>query len=285
MTKVSVVVPVYNVEKYLEECLDSIIAQTLQDIEIICVNDGSTDRSAEILDRYAQKDPRITVITQTNQGPSKARNIGIAQTKGEYIGFVDSDDIIAADFLEKLYIAAKKYDADVAMTNIRRYSIKHYKLKIKKEDVYIDAQAKINAAEIPHSNYIWNKIYRKSALKYPFAEGFYYEDVEWSIRIIYYANKLVTVPDTVYYCRRVKESIMHSPSEKKTNDFRWAKNELLKFAREHNLQFNEKYYMNEKTKVTLFGLTILKGYHWSYRSRYKLFGILPFMTIERWYSD
>ena len=92
MPKVSVIIPVYNVEKYLKQCLDSVVNQTLKDIEIICVNDGSTDNSLEILEEYAQKDNRIIIISQENQGQSVARNIALEKATGEYVGFVDSDD-------------------------------------------------------------------------------------------------------------------------------------------------------------------------------------------------
>ena len=102
MAKISVVVPVYNVEKYLKECIDSIINQTLEDIEIICVNDGSTDSSLEILNNFAEQDNRIKVITQSNQGLSAARNTGIKYANGEYISFIDSDDYIDTSLYETL---------------------------------------------------------------------------------------------------------------------------------------------------------------------------------------
>ena len=113
--KVSVVVPVYNAEKYLEPCLDSLRKQTLKEIEIICVNDGSTDKSGEILAEYAAHDKRIKVITQENQYIGAARNRGIEAATGEYVGFVDSDDIVSPNYFEDLYNAAKKYNTDVAI--------------------------------------------------------------------------------------------------------------------------------------------------------------------------
>lgn len=104
MTKVSIIVPVYNVEKYLKRCLDSLVNQTLKDIEIICVNDGSTDGSLAILDEYVRNDDRIVVINQENSGQSVARNRGIDVAKGEYIGFVDSDDWVSEDYLKSCII-------------------------------------------------------------------------------------------------------------------------------------------------------------------------------------
>ena len=114
--KLSVVVPVYNVENYLSKCLDSILKQTLEDIEIICVNDGSTDGSANILQDYKKKDPRIIVLEQENQGLGAARNTGIRTARGEYIGFVDSDDFIEPTMYEKLYEKACKFQLDIVLS-------------------------------------------------------------------------------------------------------------------------------------------------------------------------
>jgi glycosyltransferase involved in cell wall biosynthesis len=113
MPKVSVIVPVYNVEKYLRQCLDSVLNQTLRDIEIICVNDGSMDGSLAILEEYVKKDLRVVVINQTNQGAGLARNKGIEVAKGEYIHFMDSDDYLVDGAYEKFYSVAKNNDLDI----------------------------------------------------------------------------------------------------------------------------------------------------------------------------
>ena len=110
---VSVIIPVYNAEAYLAECLESVQAQTMPEIEIICIDDGSTDRSPDILDEYSQKDSRITVVHQANAGPSAARNRGIGMAKGKYIQFVDSDDAIAPALCEKTYQASEREQADM----------------------------------------------------------------------------------------------------------------------------------------------------------------------------
>ena len=107
---ISIVVPVYNVEKYLPKCLDSLIGQTYQDIEIICVNDGSTDGSLEILEQYATKDPRIIVISQENQGPSETRNKGVDIAKGEWMMFVDSDDWLELSCCEQIMSQSETCD-------------------------------------------------------------------------------------------------------------------------------------------------------------------------------
>lgn len=120
--KVSVIIPVYNSEKYIGECLDSIINQTLRDIEIICVNDGSTDGTAAILEDYSKKDDRVIIIDQKNLGAGAARNNGLRKATGEYLSFLDADDFFEKDMLEKSYNAAKKKDADVVVFECDLYS-------------------------------------------------------------------------------------------------------------------------------------------------------------------
>ena len=117
MRKVSVIVPVYNVERYIAKCLDSILAQTLEDIEIICIDDGSTDNSGMILDQYASKDERVRVRHKKNSGYGAAMNVGIAMAEGEYVGIVESDDRIADDMYETLYKAARDNKLDMVKSD------------------------------------------------------------------------------------------------------------------------------------------------------------------------
>lgn len=112
---VSVVIPVFNIEAHLEQCLDSVVGQTLQEIEVICVDDGSTDSSPRILERYAQQDARVQVITQANAGPGVARNTGLAEAAGRYLIFLDSDDWFEPDFLEQMVERAEETGADVTI--------------------------------------------------------------------------------------------------------------------------------------------------------------------------
>ncbi len=120
--KVSIVIPVYNVEVYLRQCLDSVVNQTLQDVEIICVNDGSTDRSIHILKEYADRDPRIRIINKMNEGYGKAVNIGIDHATGEYLGIVEPDDFLATGMLKILYNRAKKTGVDIIKADYNRFS-------------------------------------------------------------------------------------------------------------------------------------------------------------------
>lgn len=195
MIKVSLIIPVYNVEKYLEKCLDSLINQTLKEIEIICVNDGSTDNSPAILEQFKLKDNRIKIINQENLGVSQARNNGINTSQGEYIGFVDSDDYVDNDYFEKLYNSAKKFNAEVAAGDL--YKEKNNKIGKKrfnytKEELFVKPEDKIKNAKIPKYNYTCNKIYKRESLlnlNLPFENNRYYEDIIWSVKAIYYLDR------------------------------------------------------------------------------------------------
>ena len=121
MVKVSVIVPVYNVENFLKECLDSIVNQTLYDIEIICINDGSTDNSLAILESYAKSDDRIKIISQENKGLGAVRNVAFNHISGDYVFFIDSDDYIDLNTLKKLYENAISNDSDLVFFKIARF--------------------------------------------------------------------------------------------------------------------------------------------------------------------
>ena len=121
MAKVSIIIPTYNVEEYLEECMDSVVRQTLQDIEIICINDGSTDGSLEILKRYAQNDKRIIIVDKENGGYGIGMNIGLDKATGEYIGIVEPDDFVPLNMYEDLYNIAEKENLDFVKADFYRF--------------------------------------------------------------------------------------------------------------------------------------------------------------------
>jgi len=162
--RLSIIIPVYNAEKYLAECLDSICSQTVRDIEIICVNDGSTDRSPDILENYAQRDSRIRVITQENAGEVAARSTGIDAAGGQWFGFTDSDDIVEPDMFERLLNNAEKYHADISHCGVLFFypdgrRIPHYNsgmLKMQDHDTaLLDL---LDGSQIEPG--MWNKIYK-----------------------------------------------------------------------------------------------------------------------------
>lgn len=201
MPKVSVIIPVYNTEKFLRKCLDSVCNQTLQDIEIICINDCSTDGALEILREYAGKDNRIKLIELfENGGAAKARNIGIDIAHGEYIGFVDSDDFVDLDFYEKLYKKAVETGADAVKGKLYLYDINTNK-------VYLEAWIDINdSVKKNKANFYFTfttAIYKSSLIKeynIRFLEGLiHFEDPYFTIMAAIHYNKLEVIDDAKYY--------------------------------------------------------------------------------------
>lgn len=279
--KISVIVPVYNVEKYLRRCLDSVINQTLKDIEIICVDDGSTDSSFEILKEYAKEDGRIQLIQKENGGLSSARNAGIRVAKGEYIGFVDSDDWIDPNFYEKLYAAAKKYDADSACASIKRPYASgkvRNKLIFKSEELLKTTAEKYKRHDIPAKCYVWNKIYKRSELErqhLTFKEGVLFEDIYFTIRFLYFSKSMVTVPEIVYHYWVNSKSITRTKNDKHRIDVLAARADFIKFSREHNIICSEKSYVKDVIVYIFLGIPILKIYEWETAKRYYLFGLIP----------
>lgn len=215
---ISVVVPVYKVEKYLDKCVESIVAQTYNKLEIILVDDGSPDKCPVICDEWAEKDSRIVVIHQQNAGLSEARNAGVRAASGRYIGFVDSDDYIAHNMYETLYSAIKKYDADIAICNLiylDEYGNpvdENIKSPIKNE--LLNKEQAFQKLDMRNTNYWYyvtacNKLYKKEILeKVAFRVGKINED-EFSIHLFFdIASKIVTIDDSLYFYIQHKGSIM-----------------------------------------------------------------------------
>ena len=160
--KVSVIIPVYNVEKYIERCLESIVNQTLKEIEIIIINDGSNDETSKKLEKFLG-DVRVIYIKTENRGQSAARNKGLKIAKGEYIGFVDSDDYIDLDFYEKLYKRIKETNSDIAAASIVRHhgTFEKWRVNYDLNKSTTDKNEMFNLVKYPNQSYVWNKIYKK----------------------------------------------------------------------------------------------------------------------------
>lgn len=213
--KLTVVVLVYNLEKYLPKCLNALLAQTLEDMEILCVNDGSPDNSQEIIDRYVREHPdKIRSFVKPNGGEWSTRNYGLERARGEFITFVDNDDYAKKDWAEKLYAAAVKYQADLAVCAFARVNIDtgvvnaidmHWKRSTPFEMVERENRgAFINPAP-------WNKIYRRSAvqsLRFLPLRGF--SDMCFLMSAYLYIKRVVVIPDVLYVYNIRSTSQIHS---------------------------------------------------------------------------
>ena len=272
-------------EKYLPKCLESLTNQTLKDIEIICVNDGSMDNSLAILKEFASKDSRIRIIDNQHQGVAKTRNTGIEQSTGEYIGFVDSDDYIDIDFFEKLYNSATKSNSDIAIASILKHKnfFNIYNAKYTKEETAITIQDKIKLCEDKKHFffYAWNKIYHSGFIKennIKFSEGQIYEDVMFAIKALYYSNKIISVYGTKYHYIEHENSLTKYKDKtgEKEHDLIKAYSELQEFCNSKNIEIPER--LNYYTKEN-FGF-ILNLYKGKYQSKIQLFNIFTIATIS-----
>ena len=211
---VSVIVPVYNVEKYLSECLDSIINQTLKNIEILCINDGSTDRSLSILNRYAALDSRIKVISKENAGYGHTMNVGTQNAKGEYLGIVESDDYVGRHMFETLYTAAKKSNADIVKSDYFKLWSLDNKKRIKRcktcpSDFFYNR--KINAKEFKEvfdfEMMNWTGIYRTDFIRnndisYNETPGASFQDNGFWFQTLSLAKTIFYINKAFYYYRQ-----------------------------------------------------------------------------------
>ncbi len=247
MPKVSIIVPVYNTETYLPKCLDSLVNQTLKEVEIICVNDGSTDNSLDLLNQYAQKDKRIKIINfKENKGAAFARNVGIETATGEYIGFVDSDDFVDLDFYEKLYTKAMGTGKGLIIGNIRYYlwdknlfRASDFLQKLKQNKLYFN---------VNFTTALYKKTLLGDVIKFTESSS-YGEDRELPLKAVLTAGSLAMVEDVYYtYVQRSTSAI--------NTVFTFQKAQSLILAWKHIFHFLEEYKLNSKDYSFLVNLLL-----------------------------
>ena len=215
--KVSVIIPVYNVAGYFPRCMQSIAAQTYSDYEVVLVDDGSTDGSGDLCDKYAAEYEFVHTVHQSNHGLSAARNHGVEVAKGEYICFIDSDDYVSADYIEKLVTAMELYQADMAVIKMRSVSDKD-EVPITYKDSEKDCRLMDTETAMTEMLYsklfgvsACAKLYRKELVeKYPYPIGVYYEDLGTTYKIMGECRRIVFIDSVGYFYVRRKGSIQHS---------------------------------------------------------------------------
>ncbi len=229
MVKISVILPVYNVENYLRQCLESLVNQSFSEVEFICVNDGSTDRSAVILEEYAQKDFRFVIINQQNQGQGAARNTGIEAANGEYIVFTDPDDWMEKEALEKIYNCFKRNNAEVVQYDYREYCEQTRRIRNINFAEFLSKKFNCTLGNNEYYNWkyvfikgfkyskftVWSKAYSRKFIeryniKFPLnKQG---EDDVFSAQVFFHAPKIYYLQEYLYFYRLRKNSSVNSLS-------------------------------------------------------------------------
>lgn len=210
---ISVIVPIYNVENYLDRCVDSIINQTYKNLEIILVDDGSPDNCPKMCDDYAEKDSRVKVVHKKNGGLSDARNAGMEVATGEYVSFIDSDDYISLDFYETLLQTMIDNDSDIVECSVVKF-YENGKFDEYSDDLKVTSYDTVDAldgliSENPFKQHVWNKLYKSSvALDIPYAVGKLNEDEFWTYQVFGKAKKVTRINKTMYYYFQRNGSIM-----------------------------------------------------------------------------
>jgi glycosyltransferase involved in cell wall biosynthesis len=245
---ISIIVPVFNVENFIHLCIESILSQIFQDFELILVNDGSTDQSGDICEEYSKKDKRIIVIHKENRGQSSARNIGISVAKGNFIGFIDSDDWIQSDMYNILYTKAIETDADITACNIMKYNKDSTKQIYcnKTDDCFFDRNSAMNELYLNDRLTFspCNKLYKSNLFKgVRFKEGSILEDMDFSYRIMHQAERIYYTGQALYnYRYKYLFYLKNYPSQANELYAEWFLTGLMLYI---NI---EKYYRNERNQ-------------------------------------
>ena len=259
MAEVSIIVPVYQVEKYIRQCVDSILAQTFTDFELILVDDGSKDQSGQICDEYARMDTRVKVIHKENGGLSDARNKGMDQASGNYFMFVDSDDYIALTMIECLYKSILNQNADIAVCNYLCYfendRKKNFATNVKSE---VLSGVEIFYNRKNERNYgiwtvAWNKLYKSEVFgNIRFRFGKYHEDEFWANDIYQMDIRVVMISECLYYYRQRDNSIMRKKSITRNLDI------LEAFQERIYIYLKGQKYSEQAYKVLIYSLEYLE---------------------------
>lgn len=250
---ISVIVPVYNTEPYLCECIESLLGQTICNYEILLIDDGSEDNSKQICDQYSKNCEYIRTFHQQNGGLSSARNMGLRKARGNYIAFVDSDDIVAPDFLEKMYRSAVCFNADIVQTAIFRFNVNGKKtgrligMGNEVTNGKVCLERLVEGQDLGYS-VVWNKLYRKEVWKdIYFPLGRMHEDMFVNYKVYARAQKVVLLPYGLYGYRRRPGSITLTMNQNNNLDFWEALKRRERFLLERGL--TEIYYRHLRYKI------------------------------------
>ncbi|MDV4150428.1 glycosyltransferase [Clostridium sp. AL.422] len=273
---ISIILPIYNVEKYLQECLESILNQSYKDYELIIVDDGSKDNSLKIVNSYKEKFKNLVILTQENKGVSVARNLALSYANGDYISFVDSDDFLDEKMLEKVMKIALKTDAEIVITNYYLYYNKENIIKFLKDMPYFgfyDSSEIIDMMlKYKIQGQLWNKIFKRSLLNdngFEFERGRYIQDIFPVFKIIYNAKKIAYIDKALYFYRQREGSTVHKKNEKLTEDYYYAMQCVINYIEEKQINVS-------KNSLRIFKIYVLSYFIYHYtneniRNSYKTY--------------
>lgn len=266
--KVSIVIPIYKAEKYIKQCVDSVLAQTYKDIEVILVEDGSPDTCGEICEEYGKKDNRVKVIHKENEGVSKARNTGLSFVTGEYIQFVDSDDYLESNMVEMLVETMEQQQVDLVICGFYEENRNFNRISTLEED-----KGKYNKKEILehitrnpysfHYGVLWNKLYKSAYIKEQlwFPEDMDFgEDFIFNLTYLAKAKEIYVMEEPLYrYIRYNGDSLMYRQTkekEEKEKYLQYLEKRLLIFQRYRNFYMNQGLYVENKNKINAYLLKV-----------------------------
>lgn len=270
--KVSVIIPVYNVESYLRECLESILNQSLRELELICIDDGSTDGSLAILREFEKKDPRVQVLTQTNQGGGAARNKGIAIAKGKYLSFLDSDDFFETDMLESAYALCEQTDAQICVYRVMRYDTNTGKTYLDTSSwrkSHFSHKKLFSRKDMPDGilntfqNWAWNKLIRHDLVRendLSFQEIKRTNDCLFVAECMTLANRITMLERPLVYYRVGDKNSCQSTNDLYPAEFLKAFSALRTFLTEHGFYEEvRKSYLNLVLSGCIYNLNSIKN--------------------------
>lgn len=259
--KLSIIAAVYNLEKYLPRCLDALVNQTLEEIEILCVDDGSTDSAPQIVDEYAAKYPnKVKAFHKPNGGEFTTRNYGLERAQGEYVTFVDTDDWVEPNWAEKLYQAAKENDADLAVCGFERIDLKTNKVVAKDMTTHGNAVKEITGKDdfmIAINPAPWNKIYKREKIKdQRFLNFRGFNDMIFLASSYTKINKVAFVPDVLYHYYLRYDSQIHSINRQDVENFKKYLLELKALYQKEN-KYEEMKYMLDELVFLHLGVSVM----------------------------
>lgn len=300
--KISIIVPIYNVEKYIEQCINSILNQSFRDFELILINDGSTDRSGEICDIYAKHDNRIKVFHQVNKGPSATRNLGMSLSKGEYIGFVDADDIVSKDMYKEMYNFAVSNKYEIVACGYKEIN---YEKEIEYQFInplteyseLVGDNIKVILEDLLCKNQIlgyaslWNKIYKRDIIiknNILMKENIKIaEDLCFNIQVLNKVNKIGAINKVLYQYRRINtNSIINNKKNNLYLKFE-AREEMLNVFKESKINKNVYLkclkYENSNTITDYIGL--IKEIIFSNKNLYQKYKDIKNLLLEKYFIN